>query len=431
MVGLFSKVFGKKTKNTQETTLDLLPTLIQHNFKAKIETLELEMAKEMSEVKYLHEKCKTLLKDIKQKELDKKENERFNKAAITAKKQIELQMEKALDKTNPNNIGSELQEIRAYSNESYLSLINEINSFRKGLVYTSVYLKDEMKAFGETLQELLNKLNKIRNELEKEKELFEFEKIKTKINNLIENQKSINDLNKKQTEFDKLILEKKKKIKECDDEKNKISESADMLEVKNLGEELSKISHEKQELKTEVSSMISTIDRPLQRFEGLVKSGRWKINKEQEELLSLFITNPLFALKKDVNGKKFKEILKEILDAINDGKIELKDKEKEKRVDALQELINFDFFEKVFWRLNEIQKRQAEIEKKLKDNSASLGINEIEHQRNEIERDIEKINEEKRTTEKEIENIKKIIEQEKEKIVIFAEKVTNAKIVLK
>ena len=38
-----------------------------------------------------------------------------------------------------------------------------------------------------------------------------------------------------------------------------------------------------------------------------------------------------------------------------------KDKEKETRLAAIQELINFDFFGKVFWKMNELQKKQIDL----------------------------------------------------------------------
>jgi hypothetical protein len=394
MCGLFDKIFKKNEEQKIETSLDLLPTLIQKNFESKISEIEMNSAKKISEIKYLHENINSLINDIEKKEMEEKKNARFDKAAETAKKQIVKQFRKTLDKTNPKNIGNELNEIRGYVNESYSLLINEINSFRKVIAYTSVYLKDEMKELGERIQEMINELNELKQVFEKNKEIFEFEKIKEKINLTREHFKEIEQL-EKQVETISIEIEKKKEeIKNKEIEIKEIENSEEIKEIKKIEEELSKTNSEKQSLKLEVSSMLSTIDRPLQRFEGLIKSGRWKIDKEKKELLQDFMNNPLLALKKDLKGKEFKEILGEILKAIDDEKIDLKEKEKEKRIGALQELINFDFFEKVFWRLNEIQKKQAELNKKMKENKAVQKINEKKDEKNRKEKEIEELEKE-------------------------------------
>lgn len=204
-MGFFNNVFGKKNE-TEEiiTNFDLLPTLIQKNFEAETRDLELESAKIISELKYLHEKGKSILIDIQKKELDEKENNRFNKAALTSKKQIENQLAKALEKINPEKAGSEIDEIRAYSNESYFLIINEINSFRKNIAYTSVYLKDEMKLLGQTLQEIINKLTQLNKNFSDKKYIFEFEKIKKRLEKICEEKSEIKKI-------DELIKKSKQK----------------------------------------------------------------------------------------------------------------------------------------------------------------------------------------------------------------------------
>jgi hypothetical protein len=430
MTGFFNTLFKKKETPSLKTTFDLLPTIIQKNFESKITSLEIEVAKEMAQVKYLHEKLITLLNDIQTKELQSKENERLNRAATTAKQQIEKQLAKTLEKINPVNCENNLDDFRAYSNESYVLLVNEINSFRKNIVFTSVYLKDEMKLFGATLQELLNRLNNIRNKLDQEKEIFEFEKIKKKIICVEIDKKELGELDKQITNIEKLLSQKDNEIKSQEEKLFILNKSEDSLKLKELNENRAKIINEKQTLKIEVSSMLSTIDRPLQRFNAIVKNGMWKISKEQEELLNGFITNPLLALKQDVDGKRFKEILKEILSAIEDGKIEIKPKEKEKRIDALQELITFDFFEQVFWKLNDIQKKVVEIEKEIKENVSKQEIENETSKLGQLQRDRNKILEELEHHKKTKISIQEKIDDEKKRIIDFAQNSLNKKIII-
>jgi hypothetical protein len=366
-MGFFGKVFGQKKveKGVLKTTLELLPTLIEEDFSSRIKNMELENAKEIAEIKFLHGKIIALVKEISGIELERKENERFNKAAATAKKQVEKQLLRLMEKVSPENVGGDLSEIRKYVGESYSLLLNEVNSFRKSLAYTSVYLKDEMKQLGGLVQEFLNKLKEVHDKLEKESELFEFENAKERIVLLQQNKKELIELEKEKASILQKIESEEMELAKGKEKREALAKGNEIKELNQLEAEKKAMLDEKQQLKIEVSSMLSTIDRPLQRFKALVDSGRWILDRERRDLLAAFIVNPMLALKKDVNGKQFKEILAEIVKAINDAKIELKDREKEKRLDALQELINFNFFEKIFWRLNEIQKKQIEIDHKI------------------------------------------------------------------
>ncbi len=429
-MGLFSQFFKRQERPVITTTIDLLPSILENNLTVKRKELEMTVAKNISELKYLYEKSKSLLKDIKEKELEEKNNERLNKAANTSKNQMEKQLEKMLVKINPNLEKNELENIYSYSKESFIFLFNEINIYRKSIAYTSIYLKDEMKLLGNNLQEMLNKLQEINNLFDKEHNIFFFEKAKKNILEIQNNKKMIaqkeeeikmieNDLIK----FNKELLSKKNEI-------NDLKNSAGAKEIESLNNRKSDLLNEKQSLKVELSSMISTVDKPLQRFSQLIESGRWRISSEDKDLLDSFLVNPIVALKKDINGKKIKEILNEVLKAIEDEKIELKDKEKEKRIDALMELINFDYFGKIFWKVNEIQKEINEIESKISKNETSKIINKNEQILVQIDLKIKEKNQEIEFLKTQINNINLKINDETKKIQEFSEKVLNKKIII-
>jgi len=432
-MGFLNKLFGSKEKKikTLETNLELLPTLIEKNFEARKEELELTTAKKMSEIKYLHAKSLKLLQDVKSKDLEAKENQRLNKAAFTSKKQIEKQLEKLLIKMDPTDRGSTLEDVKAFSGEGNSILMNEIMSFRKNIVYTSVYLKDEMKALGEALQGMLNNFSELNKLIANENEMFEFEKIKGKIKDVqtaeLELKKADADVLKLKT----LIETKEKEIIIEQKKKAETQKGEGMVGLKKLEEEKARLASQKQALKSEVSSLLTTIDRPLQRFSSLVSSKRWVIDKEKQGILDGMMTNPLLTLKKDPSGEKFKAILQEIVKAINDGQIELKDREKEKRLNALNELLTFNFFERVFWKLNEIQKTQTELDGKLKENLVQKEIMEEEDQIKSLEREREEL----KDTQRQLENVKSEISErmrkENEQIIAFSEKLLGQKIILK
>jgi hypothetical protein len=396
----------------------------------KRKKLEFTNAKKMAEIKFLHSKIITQIKDIQKKELNKKENERFNKAALTAKSHIEIQLMRMLEKINPTNVGNNLNDSRAYTEESINILVKEVIRFRKNIVYTSIYLKEEMKNLGETLQELLNNLQELKKEFDENLEYFEFEKIKEKI-------KSVEKLNKE-------LKNQKNKIKECEErikknkfdlekQEKKIEEFNSGKEFKKLEElenEKQKILNEKQSLKIELSSLLSSIDKPLQRFNQLVETGRWKLPREKQELLSAFIANPIIALKSDPKGVEFKKILTEIIQAIEEEKIELKEREKEKRLAALSEIISFNFFEKIFWKLNEIQVKQINIDKKIKECGVFETKNKMDTKLNEINKKTLLLIEEKNGEERKEKEIFEKMEKEKTTITNFGSKILKKTIII-
>jgi len=431
--GFFSKIFGsnQKQQGPLETTLEYLPTLIENNFSTRKSALEELCAKKMAEIKHVHAKCLEQTKEMGGKELEAKANERFNKAALTSKKQLEGQLQKLLQKIDPKDRGQTLDDARRYAGESYVTLFNEITSLRKNIVYTSAYLKEEMRSLGESVQEILNNLQAMNAEFEKEKELFEFEKCKERIGIILNKKKALEE-----KAGAKIVLEKKKKSKEDElaaknIEIEKVRSGPEMAGAKDLWEEKARIAEQKQSLKTDVSNLLGNIDRPLQRFKALVDSGRWHVKEGQKEYLDNLATNPMLVLKGDPKASTLKLILAEVKRAIEEEKIELKDKEKEKRLSALDELIAFDFFGNVFWKLNETQKRQAEIERALLANPSQRKVEEAQEKAKEVQMELAGIGQKEEVVDSEIVCIEEEIKKERAAVMEFASKVLKRTVLIK
>ncbi len=426
----FKKVF--KEKNTNNFfTLNELTIELDKELSKKRKELEFENAKKMAEIRFLHSRIITLVKDIQNKELEGKENQRFNKAALTAKSQIELQLLRVLDKTNPSERARSLEDSRAYVEETISILMKEIMHFRKNIVYTSVYLKDEMKNLGENLQELLKNLQELKKAFDENGEYFELEKIKAKIPKIKKLEIELIEEREKIDQINELIKQKKLDLSKHEEKINEFSNGKETIKLQQLEKEKQEILNEKQSLKIELSSLLSSIDKPLQRFNQLVDSGRWKLPREKKFLLEGFITNPIIALKSDPKGAEFKKILLEIIQAIEEGKIELKDKEKEKKLESLNEIISFDFFEKIFWKLNEIQIKQVEIEKTITSCSVFETKNKLENKSNEINKKISELIFEKRELELKEKEKNDLLNQQRNEINDFSSKVLGKTIMIK
>ncbi len=430
-MGFIDKLFGKKEPGTIETTIELLPSLLKNKFEFQEKDLEQYSAKKISEIKHLHKKALILLEDIQKKEINESKGGRFNKAAMTSKQQIENQLKRLLEKLSPDNRGLTLSDARAYSGEGYALMITEINTFRKSIFYTSAFLKEEMSELGKILQEIINSFNEMNNTFSKNAELFEFEKVVRIINNIDLEKKEISFIKKEVELNNKLVDEKKKELETHKKLVDEYLTSPGIEKLKDSEKERSLIAEKKQKLKFEVSSLLGSVDRPLQRLNSLSESNRWVLREDQKEILELILTNPLLALKKDTKAEKFKSVLEEVKKAIEEGKIELKEKEREKRLNALNELLVFDFFENVFWKLNEIQKEQDRLTKEISSNPAQVELNKKNLELDELKKEISSIEETNRKLGHKTSEIKKHVESEIKQLSIFVERVFQKKAIIK
>jgi hypothetical protein len=371
----FSKSF-KPEPQILKTDLETLPSLLEKSFVVKKVELEENAAKKITEIKYLHSKTLSLIKRLNDTPLEEKTNTRLNHAVETSKKQLLIQLERMLGKINPIDIKNNINSYREYSKKSESLLIGEINSFRKNIAYTSFYHQDEMKELGEFLQNILNNLHELNQKFDYNKEIFEFENFKEKIGSSIQRKKELKQIKRAINALSEKIIKKQEELKKYEDKIDSNKSNPKFLEIIQAEKELSELTNEKQDLKLQISALLLNIDRPLQRYKQLLESGRKKGSKEEKETINLFITNPLLALKKDPKAIMFKKILKDIRESILEGEIDLKEKEKEKRLEALDEIIKYDFFGTVFWKMNELQKKQIELNKSISSNPIKKDIEE-------------------------------------------------------
>ena len=426
----FFKNLFKKEPVIIKTTIENLPLLIEKGFASRKEEIEDYSAKKVSEIKYLHSKAKSIIKSVNQTPLDEKSNDRLNRAVETSKKQLIVQLEKLLDKIDPSKIENKINSYREYAGKSEALLVIEINAFRKNIAYTSFYHKEEMKELGETLQGLLNNLHEMNQKFVNEKDLFEFENFKEKIGLALKKKKELINSKNEIDLLNEKIIQIEEAIKKQEEKINLKMNNRAMLEAKNAEEELVKLASTKQDLKLEISALLLNIDRPLQRYKQIVDSGRKKVPTEEKEMLDLFITNPILALKKDPKAEIFKKILKDMKNLIESGEIELKDKEKEKRLEALEEISKFDFFGKVFWKMNELQKKQIDLNNIISNNAAKADLEKEILKQKDLQKEIFNLKEKIQNEEKQKQVIQRNISNEIDLARNFAQNALKQTIIL-
>ena len=435
-MSLFKKIFSffsKQSKSKNQfikTDLGTLPNLIEKSFILKKDALEKEVAKKITQIKYSHSKTNFLIEKLSETPLEKKTNVRLNHAVQTSKKQLLIQLKRMLEKINPNEVKHDLNSYREYSKKSEALLVNEITSFRKNIAYTSFYHQEEMKELGDFLQNILNDLHEMNQKFDYNKEIFEFEKFKENIGSALKRRKELKHIQKEIKTLEEKIVNKKEGLEEHKEKIEAKKKEPKYLEITHAEEELTKLANEKQDLKLQISALLLNIDRPLQRYKQLVETGRKKIVKEEKEIIDLFITNPLLALKKDPKAELFKKVLKDVKESVQEGEIDLKEKEKEKRLEAIEEIIKYDFFGTVFWKMNELQKKQIELNKSISTNPIKKEIEEENNELGEEKRELKEMEKKLEDFEKQKQNTQKIISDEIESAKNFAQNSLKQTIIL-
>lgn len=167
-------------------------------------------------------------------------------------------------------------------------------------------------------------------------------------------------------------------------------QSSEFAALASLQEKKRSLSSRKSELNAELLGFFSPIDKPLKRFSALVSAKKAFLkNTEQEAILSAMLNDAVLAVKKDPNGETIKEILLECKKAIESNALTLKEKEKQKKIDALNRLLATNFFDSFFWKLNETEASANEIEKKLSQSTLHKTISDEKQRLSALEKQLE------------------------------------------
>lgn len=377
-MGFFEKLFGRGLKKRVELVLspEELEGLLQEKTMVVSGELEKVVFSRLSEIKHLLNEVSASVGALGEKEVSLDGNTRLRKVVRTSKEDLVIQLNSLLKKLSVPKT-NDLSKIMNYSFESSVILGGSLVSARKNLAYAQTILGSEIKELGKSVNELDTAF------LELKKCFDESSLQKT------------NSINSGVQDFSKRLLEKKsleesflakqKELQELKDKKTQIlgqiaglKNSEEMKQLFVLEKEMASLGEKKSALKSRFVSLLGEVEKPLHRFLKLAESGNYIVLREEQGLLSLYMADPFLAIKKDTKGTVLKKLLIEVEKLVLDSKIVLKEKEKGKKIAALQKLIAFDFFSEIFWELNSIDSKIIETEKKILGVELSRRISELE-----------------------------------------------------
>ncbi len=365
-MGVFDGIFGKKPKRV-ELKLEDSVEFLEKELSGKRMALLSDSAKKLAEIKHVLKETKSALNDLEEASAVSKTG-RIDKIVSTAKGNALKQLGTLLEKLFPPN-AQNLEEIRSYAMES-VSALRQAGHFGKNVAYAGISFKNEMKAVGENLKELSQEFDSLQSVLRENSEVFLLDAFKKKLSELKGLEARVSSLGK---ELDSLkdakeanALEKSRLLSSL----KSLRESDEFKEIPRLNERKAGLLREKQKSKTGLLDLFAKIEKPLHRLDKSVKAGRVFLPKGLPEFLNELCTNPFVALKRDPKAEKIKAVLLETKKAVGSGAVDLKEKEKEKKLAVLEEMLSFDFFTESFWKFNKLDSEILSIEKSLKEQPA-------------------------------------------------------------
>jgi hypothetical protein len=436
LMGFLNKFFGFKNKQHSSERKKLrikieeIDFFLKKNSEPILKDFEKQIFSFFSRIKFSLNQLSNLANTIEEKKISIDEgNQRLRKIVLTSKKNLALQLNSLAKKFLPPS-SFELEKIKNYCVFSPKLFESEIMFFRKNIAYSGILLKEEVKLAGEKAMEVKKELDALKQFYQGFTSFHLIENAKEKISLLKsllnEKEELINSIDSLEKQFFSL----KNQLSRLNSELYSLKNSSEMNELNALLTKKNSLLKEKQALNSNFLEIFSKIEKPLKRFTKLVKAGNYIISNEEKELLLLYESKPLNAFKRDQKGIVLKKILSEVKEKILDGTISLKEKEKEKKISAINFVLKFDFFENFFWKLNSIESNLLMTEKKISSFSIFKKIVLLEQNIESIQKELNSLNKNISMGKKNKTLINEKIEELSKKISLSLSNAFNSEIIL-
>ncbi len=427
-MGFFGKIFSKKEQKPVQLHLAEVEQFFSNEVSGLDKQLQVDVAGKLAEVKHLLRELQSGLDHLSKSPIEA-QNKKLQKIVETAKKNAERQLNSLIEKLQPPSTTDPIA-IRQYSSNASSLLRREIQQFGKNIAYTSISFKSEIKQLGSTVKQLQDAFSSMQQMFSKAKPVFLLETIRAEVKRLEGKKAAIESLERELGKIQKGLSKAKEQVQQTEQNLVELKGSKQFKEIAELNGRKAALLREKQDAKSKTIDLFSKIDKPLNRLQKAAAAGKYVLPKELFVFLQAVITNPFNALKKDPKAVRLKQLLRETEKAIGRGVIELKEKEREKRLGALQEMLSFDFFGQIFWKFNSLDAELAALEKKLQQLPAGQKESELLRELSSAKKQAEEAAEELREKEAMLEDLQQQLSELKQKLQDSLQDATNRVIAL-
>lgn len=396
MGNFFSSLFGlrKQKEKTQGQLQEIklsssLEWIDSRSSEARAEFVS-GTSKKFSEARALIREARSCLKEIEGVSLDSEEagNPRLRKIVGTSKSAFIGRMDSLLRKLMPPDSG-DFSQVRKYCLEASAILQSETNSMGKSIAYTGILLKSELRKFAEALKELDSVLSGLYLELQKNARLQAALRARTALSELVAMKREAIELEKTKIPLAKNSLELSlTSLESLKGEISSLSSSKEMQEHDSALSELTQLREQKSLLRQKFFQSISKADKALKRMGQQCEAKKFILPKEKALLLGSYISDSFQAFESDAEARGLKELLSELMGAIEKNIVEFKPEEKQKRLEAISGLLASGSLEKIFLENSLLENQASEAQEKTRKSNSRAELEALKRRAEVLEKNI-------------------------------------------
>ena len=388
-MNFLEKIFKKTPSEKTNVPEAELASFLENEFSQRMQAFNQAINEKLNTARLSLDELKQELARMSEQEISLEEgNARLRQAVKTSKKELLEKFNALTGKlAMPESIdaGKDFSEFKKLVLDSLNELNKSVLWFRKNIAYTSIVFSKEIKSLGRVingLNDALIELNKQCNE----PEINAFFHLRQRIHalnesiNLLEKNKALyaekeNALNS----INFALAEKQKGLAELKSSKafNEFNELLARKEALNASIALKA---------DEARIIFSSIARQLEKFNKLVQSNKYLIEKQKAELLNIYSTDFLKACNNDKGLQALNSLVRESIEALKAGKLHLKPGDFNKKLAALK---GFDS-RKLEARVNDLNALKEELNessKKISESGITEKINGLSNEANSLAAD--------------------------------------------
>ena len=396
-MGFLEKIFGRKkeeetlpkTPENIELDLDKAGTWFEDEISGFTKTINTDAEALVKQIKKISENLESSLQILETKESEDELKGRMKKLATDNKTSF-IKKVKAF---NSSILPPDPKDTLLFS-EFCTKIISDINRMTKEMSKNIYFAK---MLFAEETNDITSELNsmaRLAHEFQKKQDMHKIDQI-TEVRNLLQEIKCLSETQKKEN---KRLEQKKQALEELHDEKNRTQKNLQKLEASEESFRLKQILKEKDDLNDEISmnrNCIIQIFSPLAKAFKKYERFSTSLSADDAKILAAYIESPFRALKIDTEYTILDKITEETEKLITSGKIDLKDRQREKALARLKSLKDHSL-------LNQHLSEHSRLKEQIKTIETSL--------------DAIKINRETETAKRKLKDIESNIEDEEQDI---------------
>jgi len=412
-MSFLEKFFSKKEKKIEKPNEEVLniektSEFLKKKYNENFQILNFEVKKFYEEIQVTLGNFKESLSNLEKANFNESLDSVSLQMANSQRKSFINKMKIMISQLN-KPIDSSLDSIIEYQSSSLLSIKEADERAVKEFIMFEQLL-NESKTVFKIFKSIFKTTENLTNLVSEKKDFLkiigdaenELECLKKNIEYIKNEKKEIDDHNKKLAELNKKRESEEENMK-------KLERSDEWKEFNRLIEREEELDSNLAEVRNNISQNFSKIEKPLRKFQYLVKVDKEEI--DDKKMLNRYLDSPIDTLIETENFSFIKSTLERVKHSISSDSIDVKDKNK--ALSEIDGMIAHDIFEELVKKHNSMKEGMKKLEKDIEQHDVKKLKSEIEDRIEQLNRESQTIITETDRNKKQIEKLEVNVQEEK------------------